>query len=52
MMTNNLVENRMKKVFKVLEHLLYEFYPLNSGGYRGGVLGASAPPAESMVKKS
>ena len=24
----------------------------NSGGSRGGVLGASAPPAESMVGKS
>ena len=23
-----------------------------SGGFRGGALGASAPPAESMVKKS
>ena len=22
----------------------------NSGGFRGGALGASAPPAESMVK--
>ena len=25
---------------------------LVSGGFRGGALGASAPPAESMVKKS
>ena len=25
---------------------------LISGGFRGGALGASAPPAESMVKKS
>ena len=24
----------------------------NSGGFRGGAMGASAPPAESMVKKS
>ena len=24
----------------------------NSGGFRGGALGASAPPAESMVKIS
>ena len=24
---------------------------LASGGFRGGALGASAPPAESMVKK-
>ena len=25
---------------------------VTSGGFRGGALGASAPPAESMVKKN
>ena len=35
---------------------MINFWPImiirNSGGFRGGALGASAPPAESMVKKS
>ena len=30
---------------------LYTTLPHNSGGFRGGALGASAPPAESIVKK-
>ena len=36
----------MKKQFKRQQTSEY------SGGFRGGALGASAPPAESMVKKS
>ena len=30
----------------------YLIYIVSSGGFRGGALGASAPPAESMVKIS
>ena len=30
----------------------YAPIPQSSGGFRGGALGASAPPAESMVKIS